>query len=83
MKGSALMSESELVVVHTFGSQAEADLAISALTAAGIEAVVRRDTAGGEYPGVALSRGIAIIVHAADAPAAREVLSLPATTPRE
>lgn len=77
------MYENDLVVVHTFGSQAEADLAISALTAAGIEAVVQRDTAGGEYPGVALASGIGIIVHAADEPAAREILSLPARIPSD
>jgi hypothetical protein len=72
------MSDRELVVVHTFGSRPEADLAKSALEAAGIDAMVQADTAGGEYPGVALARGVAIIVRAEDEPAAREILELPA-----
>jgi len=72
------MSDSELVVVHAFGSQAAADLAKSALEAAGIDAMLHGDTAGGEYPGVAVARGIEILVRAEDAAAAREILELPA-----
>jgi hypothetical protein len=72
------MGDAELVVVHTFGSRPEADLAKSALEAAGIDAVVQADTAGGQYPGVAATRGFAIVVRAEDEPAAREILELPA-----
>ena len=40
------MSDSELVVVQTFGSRQEADVAVSALEAAGIEAIVQADSGG-------------------------------------
>ena len=44
------MTESELVPVKTFLSRIEADLAKSALEAAGISALVRADDAGGARP---------------------------------
>ena len=72
------MSDADLVVVHTFASQLEADLARSALEAAGIDAVVQSDTAGGEYPGVAVGRGFKIVVRGEDEPTSREILELPA-----
>ena len=53
------MSDADLVVVHTFGSRSEADLAKSALEAAGIDAIIRGDSAGGQYPGVAAAHGFA------------------------
>ncbi len=71
------MSDADLVVVHTFGSRPEADLAKSALEAAGIDAMVQADTAGGQYPAAALL-GFRIIVRSEDEPAARNVLELPA-----
>jgi hypothetical protein len=45
-KPSPNVSDSELVVVRTFLSRIEADLAKSALEAAGIEALVQADDAG-------------------------------------
>src|SRR5437899_1987743 len=47
------MSDSELVVVHTFGSRQVADVAVSALDAAAIEAIVQADTGGGMYRAMA------------------------------
>jgi hypothetical protein len=73
-----MKSESPLVVVHAFASQAEADLAKSALEAAAIDAIIQADSAGGQYPGVATTHGFAIIVRAEDEPAARDILELPA-----
>jgi hypothetical protein len=73
------MSEGELVVVHTFGSRPEADLAKSALDAAGIDAIIQADTAGGMRPHLAFAGGgFQVVVRAEDAAAARDILDLPA-----
>jgi len=73
------MEEDDLIVVHAFGSQPEADLARSALDAAGIDAMVRADSGGGMRPALAWSGvGFEVLVRAADAQAAREILELPA-----
>ena len=69
----------ELVVVHSFGSRAEADLAKSALDAAGIDAMVQADSGGGMRPALAWSGvGFQVVVRAEDAQVARDVLDLPA-----
>jgi hypothetical protein len=71
--------EDELVVVHSFGSSAEADLAKSALEAAGIDAMVKADSGGGMRPALAWSGvGFQVLVRAEDLQAARDVLDLPA-----
>ena len=44
------MTDSSLVVVHSFGSRPEADMAVSALEAAEIDAIVQADTGGGMRP---------------------------------
>jgi hypothetical protein len=73
------MEEDDLIVVHAFGSQPEADLARSALDAAGIDAMVRADSGGGMRPALAWSGvGFEVLVRAEDAQAAREILDLPA-----
>jgi hypothetical protein len=72
------MSDAELVVVHTFGSQPEADLAKSALEAAGIDVFIKEDSAGGMRPSLAWAAGYEVCVRAEDAPAARDVLDLTA-----
>ena len=69
------MSSPELVVVHTFSDQFAADVAKTALDAAGIECFVRSDDAGGEYPGLAIGRGAQLIVRAEDAMRANEILT--------
>jgi len=75
------MSDSNLVVVHTFNNRAEADLAKSALEAAGIDAMVQADDGGGMRPAIAWAgSGMHILVRVEDADVAREVLDLPAKT---
>lgn len=64
----------DLVVVQTFSDRVEADLARTALEAAGIEAMVRSDDAEGLQPGLTFSNGAQLIVRAADAESARDVL---------
>jgi hypothetical protein len=68
------MSDTELVVVRTFLNRFDADVAKSALDAAGIDSLIRADDAGGTRPGLWMS-GIALIVRAEDARRADEVLS--------
>jgi putative signal transducing protein len=64
----------EIVVVRTFNDRIEADLAASALDAAGIESMIRDDDAGGMQPALALTNGVQLLVHADDASAAGDIL---------
>jgi hypothetical protein len=66
--------DSGFVVVRTFTSQPQADLAKSALDAAGIETFVFSDDAGGLQPGLWEGQGISLVVRAEDANSAREIL---------
>ena len=71
------MSKVSFVSVRTFGDRIEAELAHSALEAAGIESMIQADDAGGLQPGLALSNGISVLVRIEDAVAAAEVLGRP------
>ena len=69
----------DLVVARTFNSRPEADLARSALDAAGIDAMVRADSGGDMRPAIAWAGdGFQVIVRADDLEVAREILDLPA-----
>lgn len=59
------------VVLRTFSTHIEADLASSALAAAGIDASIRADDCGGVYP---FKGGIELLVAQEDASLAAEVL---------
>jgi len=69
------MAERELVVVRTFNTRPEADIAKSALDAAQIESMVVGDDAGGLQPGLWEGRGVAVVVNREDESTAREILS--------
>ena len=69
------MAERNLVVVGTFSSRPEADVAKSALDAAQIESMVVGDDAGGTYPGLWETRGVAVVVNREDEGTAREILN--------
>ncbi len=64
-----------LIAVATFGSHLEGDLARSALEAAGIESTLRDDEGGGQYPNLAFSEGVVLLVNAGQAEAAQEILA--------
>jgi hypothetical protein len=66
----------ELVVVRTYPSHVDADLARTALEAAGIESMVGSDDQGGQSPGLAFTRGIALLVRSEDLKDAEEILSV-------
>lgn len=72
------MGDSDLVVVRTFNNRQEAEMAKSALDAAGIESMLLGDDAGGLQPGLWEARGVAVVVNTDDAPAARDVLGIEA-----
>jgi len=73
------MNGPDLVVVHRFNTSEEAELAKSALEAAGIDAMVRRDNGGGMQPALSWAgAGVEVIVRAEDTQAARDVLDIPA-----
>ena len=71
------MSEAGLVVVRTFLNNIEAEIALSALEAAGIHAIVRRDDCGGVRPSLWLS-GIELLVRPEEAADASAILNTPA-----
>jgi putative signal transducing protein len=69
----------DLVAVHTFNTRQEADLAVSALDAAGIEATIRADNGGSMQPAMSwVGVGIQVIVRQEDVAEARDILDLPA-----
>lgn len=73
------MREAKLVVVQAFGDQWEANLAKSALEAAGIDAMIQAGSVGRTRPHVAFaSGGYKVLVREEDAGAARDVLEPPA-----
>ncbi len=73
------MADSQLVVVHSFGSRPEADMAVSALDAAGIDAMIQADTGGGMRPHLAWAGvGFQVLVREEDLSDARDILDLPA-----
>ena len=73
------MQHPKLVVVQSYGSRAEADLARGALEDASIEAMIQADTAGGMREHLAWSgAGFQILVREEDATLARDVLTPPA-----
>ncbi len=71
------MPLSHLVTVRTFLNRIEAELALSALEAAGIDAVLQRDDCGGVRPSLWLS-GVDLLVRPEDFRRATDVLDLPA-----
>jgi hypothetical protein len=65
----------EPVVVRTFNDQFAANVAKSALDAAGIDSLVRSDDAGGQYTSaLGFTQGVHLVVRAEDARRAEEVL---------
>jgi hypothetical protein len=66
----------ELVVVRTYTSHVDADLARTALEAAGIESIVTSDDEGRQSPGLGFTRGTALLVRSEDVKDADEILSV-------
>jgi hypothetical protein len=75
------MTDNALVVVGTFNDRIEADLAQSALEAAGIQSMIRADDAEGTQPGLWMGNGVDVLVSEEDAGRAEEILNTPARPP--
>ena len=70
------MKAAEIVVLRTYNDLFSAEVAKSALEAAGIECLVRSDNGGGQYPAaLAWSNGVELLVREADAARADEILA--------
>src|SRR2546430_16861319 len=70
------MQHAKLVVVRSYGSRPEADLAKGALEDADIQAMIKADTAGGMREHLAWSgAGVQILGREGDATLARDVLA--------
>jgi len=70
-----------MAVIRTFSSEIEAEMAMSALEAAGIESVMRRDDCGGVQPAMGWTAGVQVVVNDEDVDAATDVLDAPAEAP--
>jgi F420-dependent methylenetetrahydromethanopterin dehydrogenase len=76
------MQYPNLVIVQTYSSRPDADLAKGALEDAGIPAMIQADTAGGMREHLAWSgAGFKLLVREEDLAAANEVLTPPADAP--
>jgi hypothetical protein len=64
----------DAVVLETFYSRIEAEMAAGLLESEGIPAMVLADDAGGAYPMFQFIRGVRLMVAAEDAYRAREIL---------
>jgi hypothetical protein len=64
----------DVVVLREYSNEVEARLAATVLEANGIPAQVFADTAGGTLPSIALIFPVRLVVRAADAEMAREIL---------
>jgi hypothetical protein len=65
------------VVVRTFSTREQADLAVAQLEANGIATRISADDGGGIMPYLTQAQGVRVFVSEADAAAARELLNLP------
>ena len=72
------MSQSDLVVVQSYGTEGEAQVARGVLESSGIDAMIQADTAGRMREHLAWSGlGHRVLVRGEDAAAARSLLALP------
>jgi Putative prokaryotic signal transducing protein len=66
----------ELVVIRTYPTIIDAELAKTALESVGIDAMVRSDNQGGQSPGLTFTRGAELLVRADDVEAAEDILGV-------
>ena len=68
------MNLDDAVVLETFSSRIEAEMAAGLLESEGIECMVLADDAGGAYPMLQFVRGVRVLVAPEDRYRAREIL---------
>jgi inosine/xanthosine triphosphate pyrophosphatase family protein len=64
----------DAIVLETFASRIEAEMAAGLLESEGVEAMVLADDAGGAYPMLQFIRGVRLMVYREDEARAREIL---------
>jgi inosine/xanthosine triphosphate pyrophosphatase family protein len=64
----------DAIVLETFFSRIEAEMAAGLLESEGVEAMVLADDAGGAYPMLQFIRGVRLMVYREDEARAREIL---------
>ena len=69
------MNLDDAIIIETFSSRMEADIAAGLLQSEGIEAMVLADDAGGTYPMLQFVRGVRLLVAPEDEAQAREILA--------
>jgi len=69
-----MATHSDLVIARTFLNRFEADVAKSALDAAGIDSIIRADDAGGMRPAMSMGSAVELVVRAEDALRAAQLL---------
>ncbi len=69
------MQRDDAVVLETFPSRVLAEMAAQLLAEEGIDSLILADDAGGAYPPLQFIRGVRLLVDAADAFRARQVLA--------
>ena len=73
----------DVVVLRNYSNEVEARFDATVLEANGIPAQVLADTAGGALPSMALVFPVRLLVRAADADLARELLDTPVDQPAD
>ena len=68
------MNLDDAIVLETFPSRIEAEMAAGLLESEGVEAMVMADDAGGAYPMLQFIRGVRLMVYREDEARAREIL---------
>lgn len=77
------MNLDDAIILETFASRIEAELAAALLEGEGIEALIMADDAGGAYPALQFVRGVRLLVASEDEARAREILKAMAEGPEE
>jgi hypothetical protein len=67
---------SDIVVIATYPSEAEASIAQASLDSAGIDSLMLRDDAAGIIPSMSFLKGVRVAVRREDADEARQQLQL-------
>ena len=69
------MNRDDAVVLETFSSRMEAEMAAGLREAEGIDTLIMADDAGGAYPMLQFVRGVRLLVFKEDEARAREILA--------
>ena len=72
----AELDDVELVVVRTYSTVVDAELAKTALESVGIDSMVRSDNEGSQSPGLTFTRGAELLVRRDDVEAAEDFLGV-------